>query len=144
MSNTSRGEESEFTRWARAELESAGLFDSDSDYEGRLGDAVMGLIYTFNDQGHSGFSATMAGSIFHELIQWKPLGPISQRPEEWMDVSYESGATMYQNLRDGACFSDDKVNYWSVNDTKLPWYKRWFTTTSSHGTKMYKAVPVGG
>ena len=42
---------------AKYELEKAGLFDKDSDYNGMIGNAVMELIEKFSEQGHSGFFA---------------------------------------------------------------------------------------
>lgn len=50
-------EESGLCQHAKRELQLAGLFDQDSDYEGMLGTAVYEIIKVFAQQGHSGASA---------------------------------------------------------------------------------------
>lgn len=86
---------------ARRELELAGLFDEDSDYGGMLGDAVMRLIKIFADDGHSGFSAEMATSLFSKLSRFEPITPLTGGFSEWMQV--DDG--MYQNRRCGHVFA---------------------------------------
>lgn len=77
------------------ELEKAGLFDKDSDYDGMLGEAVKELLLVFQKQGHSGFSAQATASIFHKLIKGEPLSPLTESADEWMEVA--SG--LFQNTR---------------------------------------------
>lgn len=108
-----------FTEWARKELELAGLFDKDSDYEGMLGQAIMELIEKFSEQGHSGMSAGLVSSIFHQLSQWKPLTELTDNPDEWNELSEEVAADhmQWQSSRDPSCFSTDGgKTYWSTND----------------------------
>jgi len=90
---------------ARMELEAAGLFSKDSDYEGMLGDAVMELIEKFADQGHSGFSASMCISIFTRLARYEPLSPLTGADDEWTELNYD-GDVSYQNKRCGRVFKD--------------------------------------
>lgn len=54
-------------------LELAGLFDKDSDYDGMLGKAVMKLIDTHFDEGHSGASHEMAVELFYRVAKGKAL-----------------------------------------------------------------------
>ena len=86
--------------YARKELEIAGLFDKDSDYGGMLAEAVMELMEVFAGQGHSGFSAAQVRMIFHRLSDFKPLTPIIDEPDQWMDV----GEGEYQHKRYGSVF----------------------------------------
>jgi len=106
--------ESKMTDWARNELQMAGLFDKDSDYEGMLGEAVMELVDKFSEQGHSGFSAEMTASIFDRLIHWKPLSELTNDPSEWNEIGEQnplrtlSGTgKLYQSRRSPSCFSED-------------------------------------
>ena len=95
--------------FAREELSRAGLFDKDSDYEGMLGTAVMGLIELFAQQGHSGFSAGMVSSIFDKLSRYQPITPLTGADEEWVDISDlgdGSGSQKYQNKRCSSVFKD--------------------------------------
>lgn len=88
---------------AKRELYIAGLFDKDSDYGGMLGEAVMQLIRQFADEGHSGFSASMAVSIFQKVSRFEPLTPLTGEPNEWNDN--------YQNNRCSHVFKDEDGAY---------------------------------
>lgn len=91
---------------AKFELDRVGLFNSDSDYDGEIGKAVMELIETFSSQGHSGASANIVRNIFNELAQYKPLGGITGVPEEWTDV----GNNIFQNKRLGSVFKQRQIH----------------------------------
>ena len=78
---------SNLTEHAKAELEFAGLFDKDSDYNGMLGDAVMELLDVFSKQRHSGRSASMVISLFQRVADYKPLTPITGNDNEWSEAS---------------------------------------------------------
>lgn len=95
---------------AKLELQMAGLFDDDSDYNGGIGEAVMELIEVFAKQGHSGHSAPYVVSIFEKLANFKPLLGITGKDEEWGDVSSHSDTrnSWYQNKRCSAIFKDGK------------------------------------
>ncbi len=58
---------------ARKNLEMAGLFDKDSAYSGMLGEAVMKLINTHLDEGHSGMSHEYAVQIFNKVVRGHAL-----------------------------------------------------------------------
>ena len=89
---------------AKLELELAGLFDKDSDYEGMLADAVMGLIKVFAKQGHSGASASMVSDLFNKLSRYKTITPLTFKDDEWSQCS----DGLYQNIRNSAVFKDSK------------------------------------
>jgi hypothetical protein len=58
---------------AKLNLEMAGLFGKDSDYGGMIGEAVMKLVNTHLDEGHSGFSHNLALHIFNKVIKGEAL-----------------------------------------------------------------------
>ena len=58
---------------ARENLEMAGLFDKNSDYEGMLGHAVMKLVDVHLDEGHSGMSHELALHLFNKVIRGHAL-----------------------------------------------------------------------
>lgn len=98
---------SEYERCIK-ELELAGLFDKDSDYEGMIGEAVKELLQVFSKQGHSGFSAHTVVNIFHELINGKEiLSPLTGNDDEWVDVSEPSGYYCLQNKRRSSVFKTE-------------------------------------
>lgn len=104
------------------ELKRAGLFDKSSDYEGNIGHAVMELMDTFAEQGHSGFSAMMVLEIFDRLAKQKTLTPITNDPNEWDDMSHlgaKDHPSLWQNTRDNSYFSNDGgKTWWNVEDKK--------------------------
>lgn len=87
------------------ELERAGLFKKDSDYEGMIGEAVKELLLVFQKQGHSGFSAQQTAEIFRRLVKGEPLSPLTDSPDEWNEVS----AGLYQSNRASFVFIDRKL-----------------------------------
>lgn len=96
------------TEFAKYELTRAGLFDKDSDYGGMLGDAVLRMIEQFAAEGHSGFSAGMAISLFEKLARFQPLSPLTGSDDEWTEVSTD----LWQNKRCSNVFKDaDGVAY---------------------------------
>jgi len=94
---------------SKLELQMAGLFDVDSDYDGAIGQSVMELIEVLAEQGHSGMSAPYVVDIFSKLASFKPLLPITGKDEEWGDVrDLGDGNSWYQNKRCSALFKDGK------------------------------------
>ena len=106
----------------KKELDMAGLFDKDSDYNGMIGKALMELCKTFSGQGHSGFSANWVLSLFDTLGHYKTLTPISDDPKEWNNVSEMGGQNspaMWQSTRNPALFSENGgKSYYDVDDKK--------------------------
>lgn len=108
-------ERSSLIQHAERELKLAGLDQPDADYGGMLAPAVMELITTFSDQGHSGQSAMIVATLFARLVQWRPLSPLTDDPDEWLEVSKEmltkaeikEGKRIWQSKRAPACFSRD-------------------------------------
>lgn len=105
---------------AKYELELAGLFDKDSDYDGMLGDAVLELVRVFAEQGHSGFSAHQTLKIFNLVANYKPLTPIGKSKDEWVNHSDISKEPIWQNKRRSSTFSRDGGKTWyDIDDPKL-------------------------
>lgn len=117
------------TEFAKDELTRAGLFDKDSDYGGMLGDAVMKMIEQFADEGHTGFSATLAVQAFSKLASYQPLTPLTGEDDEWTEV----GDGVFQNRRsprvfkeggqaydiDGRVFRDPDGSCWTSRESRV-------------------------
>lgn len=118
------------TDFARNELQIAGLFDEDSDYDGMLGEAVIELINTFAKQGHSGFSASLVRELFSKLSNYKPLTEITNDPDQWNDIAdSQSGKLGWQSRRSPSCFSEDAgKTYWDIDED-------YFFHTDEDGTR---------
>jgi len=98
---------------ALRELKLAGLFDSDADYGGMMGKAVMDMVEAFCKQGHSGGSASIVLQIMPKLLKFENLTPITSSPDDWMNVCEYYGTDkgfkedMWQCKRNPALFSTD-------------------------------------
>lgn len=111
---------------AEFELKKAGLLYKDSDYDGMIGQAVLELMKVFSKQGHSGFSAGYTLEVFNKVANFKTLTPITSDSDEWVDVAhYGSGGSLWQNRRQGSCFSIDAGKTWY--DLDDPEKKNWPT-----------------
>lgn len=142
---TKESTESNFVTWAREELDRAGLFDESSDYGGMLGEEVMRLVESFAEAGHSGFSAQMAASIFTQLAAWKPLGPLTDDPGEWMHIAEEMAgqADLWQSRRNPACFSNDGgKTFYDIDEKPARWRRIYQRVTRKPCLKYH--VSAGG
>lgn len=114
------------------ELRRAKLLDKDGAYDGMLGEAVTELLLVFQKQGHSGMSAAYTADIFHRLIKGEPLSPLTDAPDEWVEVSegvYQSRRVSHvfrekPEMRpytiDGKAFSDDGgETYYTNRDSRV-------------------------
>lgn len=95
------------TDHARRELQAAGLFNEDSDYDGMLAEAVMELVEAFAEQGHSGFSAKQTIKIFAKVADFQPLVPLTGEDDEWNEV----GTGVFQNNRCSHVFKEGGIAY---------------------------------
>ena len=103
--------ESNLITHAKRELDLAGLFDKDSDYDGMLGKAALELVETFAGQGHSGLSAFAVIDITQRLLSYEPLTPLTSNSSEWNEVS----DGLWQSARKANAFSTDGGKTYKVN-----------------------------
>lgn len=61
----------------------------------------------FAKQRHSGFSANYCISAMEKLLRFKPLTPLTGKPEEWMDVGHGT----LQNKRLSSVFKNGETAY---------------------------------
>ena len=109
-------EETNSVRHARRELERAGFFDEDSDYDGMLGEAVMEVVRVFSEQGHSGLSASITIHLLERLLRFEPLTALTDDPGEWNEVEM-GDRSCWQSTRCPSAFSTDGgKRYYQVGD----------------------------
>ena len=104
---------------AEREMRKAGLYDTDAGYGGMLPEAVMALVKAHSEQGHSGGSHYTVLGIFNQVVNFKPLTPISSDSTEWMEVGEDKRGTCFQNMRKSTCFSYDGGKTWYDIDKPL-------------------------
>ena len=80
---------------------------------------AMELLEVFVKAGHSGMSAEITLNIFNKLARQENLTPLTNNPEEWMEVSFDDKNKSYQSKRNCSCFSDDGLKtYHNINEQK--------------------------
>lgn len=97
---------------AQNEMQKAGLYNEDSDYNGMVGHAVEELVRKLAEQGHSGSSAAIVLAVFDKVARFDVLTPITTDSEEWHDVSEMAGRSLWQNRRKPSVFSEDGGQTW--------------------------------
>jgi hypothetical protein len=82
------------TQWAIRNLELAGFFDKDSDYEGMIGEAVKRLLLVHSAEGHSGASHYQTLRVFNHVATGKALTAQwwDERKAEYDKMSASHGA----------------------------------------------------
>lgn len=97
-------------RHAIDEFTALGNFDAEGP-DNWIAHNVLDLVRVFSTQGHSGFSAPFAISMFKTAASFEPLGPLTGADSEWFDHGFSDG-TRYQNKRCGHVFKgDDGIAY---------------------------------
>lgn len=87
---------------ARRELELAG---EDPEFAEHL----IKVVETFAEGGHSGSTAAFAIGALTDLLQFRPLTPLTYEPDEWLrhEGFGPNGGDLWQNVRDSRIFSND-------------------------------------
>lgn len=98
---------------ARTELERSGQFGEDPAFAQSLLCAVAAFA-AFD--GHSGVSVHAARRMLDDLLQLRPLSPLTNDPAEW----HPHEDRLWQNRRDGAAFSTDHGATYSYVDDRQP------------------------
>lgn len=113
-------EESNLVAHAKRELELAGMYDADADYDGLLAPHILDLIRLFASEGHSGGSAAVTLGVFERLARYKTLSPLTDDPEEWMQVEM-GDKECWQSRRQSSCFSSDSgKTYYDIDEKDRP------------------------
>ncbi len=119
--------------WAQREIEIAcenerKQCQKESDYqEGNEDYGIMcyqaagELLKVFEAQGHSGYSAQLVKQIFSRLVDGKPLTPVTDEDDQWMEyaqyLSADDGIRRYQHKRMSSLFKQVDVDGTvSIND----------------------------
>ena len=110
----------------RAEIRAKGEINSDEDWDREIRKSVMKIIQSFAKDRHSGTSAGQVIGIVHQLLQFKPLSPLTNDPNEWQKIAEDMAGQndLWQNRRNGAAFSHDGGKTFYIVD-KYTRFGRW-------------------
>ena len=88
---------------AKNEFKLAGWMDSDGNYtdeiQGAMCKDILEVLEVISKQGHSGSTIGYLLSRVNALANFETLTPLHGGDDEWMDISEQSGYTLYQNMR---------------------------------------------
>jgi len=127
----------DFLEFAEHEIRMAKLFSKEGDfYGGMTGKALMELCKVFDNQGHSGMSASVVANLFKRLTEWQPLTPLTGEDDEWVDVADD----VWQNKRAPSVFRD-KINGESYQADYFIFVDENDCTFTSHSSRKYIKFP---
>jgi len=104
--------------YAKDQLQKAGLFDKDSDYNGMIGKSILELIQTFSNQNHSGYSAPLIIDLFTKLASFEPIVPIAN---PLLTGAYED-ISKFSNEPIGKSLQSTEISSMFSNDYGKTWY----------------------
>ncbi len=102
---------------ARYELEAIGQFEEDPAFA----QSLVAAVAVFASYRHSGGSAGIAIQMLADLLRFTNLSPLTTNPDEWqlIDSAISGTENLWQNRRNGACFSKDGgLTYYCLDDPK--------------------------
>ncbi len=70
-------------------------------------DGYLNVIQAFANMGHSGGSASVAIPVINQLLQFNNLSPLTNDPDEWMQVAGANDHGVWQSCRNPEAFSND-------------------------------------
>lgn len=93
---------------------------------------ILDLVEMFDNQGHSGFTASYTINILTKLLNQSFITPLTGEDDEWHEVS----EGVYQNKRESAIFKDKdkfdgKAYYLDGKAFSDDGGKTWFTNKNS-------------
>ena len=130
---------------------------------------ILELLDVFEKQGHSGFSASYVVNLFKDLVNYKPLSPLTGEDDEWADAisfgpddppaqlnkrchglfrkNYDNSTARYM---DDIIFSDNGGITWFTCESKAQKYRKpikfpWMPPTEPRRIyiKYAEDVPLG-
>jgi hypothetical protein len=83
-------------------------------------EGLLKVIQAFADMGHSGGSAAACIPVINDLLQFKPLTPLTNDPDEWMHVAgafWPDKDEVWQSRRNPEAFSNDSgLTYYLLSE----------------------------
>lgn len=101
---------------------------------------VLDIVRIFQNQGHSGFSASYAIYILERVLRFKPITALTGKDDEWNEPYIDGwGNKVYQNKRCSSVFKsvDNDGNMVSCHDNDAIIVSddgglTWFTSSETH------------
>ena len=90
-------------------------------------DGIVKVVEAFSEMGHSGSSADITIQILEDLLRFRNLSPLTDDPNEWINVSDKTGEELWQNNRNSEAFSTDGgLTYYLLSEVNRGWNNKVF------------------
>jgi len=132
--------------FAKSELTHIGMGeDANDEMDIAMRDHILKMVEIFAEEGHSGFSASLALSLLQKLLDFKPLSPLTGEDSEWLKCE-----NVYQNKRCFSVFKDEEGNAYDIRglvfytwelDDEGNAYKSYFTNQNSRTPVEFPYTP---
>ena len=91
--------------YSKSELDTIGMTeDSEDEMTRTMRVHILKMVELFEEEGHSGFSASYVISILSKLLKFEPLKPLTGEDSEWNLITESD--MLYQNKRCPYVFKD--------------------------------------
>ncbi len=118
--------------YTKHELNLIGLKDdSEDEMNVTMRKHILHMVKEFEEEGHSGHSASYALAILKKVLNWKPLTDLTGEDDEWMEIADD----LYQNKRAFDVFKDANGAYWSGGVV----FWEWSIHSAINGGKPFKS-----
>ena len=141
---------SNLLKYAMNELDLIGMTEDSGDMDKAMRDHILHMVKEFSDEGHSGMSASYALKLLTNLLDFKPLTPLTGADDEWMTLDY-GGDMEAQNKRcfhvfkgaDGRAYDSEGIVFYEWRtDADGVEYKSHFTNKDSRVYIEFPYTPI--
>lgn len=114
--------------------------------------SLVEAVRAFASYGHSGGSSSVCVQILNDLLHYRPLGPLTSSPDEWMhiDEAVAGQPNLWQSRRNPEAFSlNGGATYYVLSEERrwIPFrLRRWLRKAGEENLvfPMHKAAPARG
>ena len=124
---------SNLLKYAMHELDLIGMTEDSGDMNKAMRDHILHMVKEFSDEGHSGMSASYALKLLTNLLDFKPLTPLTGEDDEWTILDY-GGDMRAQNKRCFHVFKGD--DGWAYDSEGVVFYE-WRTDKNGERYKSH-------
>lgn len=120
--------------YTKRELDIIGMTeDSPDEMNQMMRKHILHMVQEFANEGHSGFSAKYALEILGNVLDFKPLTPLTGEDSEWIELDYGDDIS-FQNNRCSTVFKHNDGQAYDING-KVFW--DWYTDEGGNKYKSY-------
>ena len=94
----------EFAEWQLNKMLEKCTEPGEKEMQNKMNNDVLELLKVFSEQGHSGFSASIATRLFYKLANYKLVTEVEDNPDDWNEYGQHKYITSIFKREDGTCY----------------------------------------